>query len=132
MPQNFPSKIRTLYLAFDGKLVGRIELKQKVCEVVLRLPLDIQTFVTNSCWFVGSFDDAWAFAFNGNDLKDQHLIFLSDDLFTQDEKQIRYTIAHEIGHVVLKHRNSIGEVQTKEEIAKQEQEADAFAKQYNF
>ena len=28
---------------------------------------------------MGSMEDTWAFAFTGNDLKDQHLIFLSDE-----------------------------------------------------
>lgn len=79
---------------------------------------------------MGSFEEAWAFAFTGNDLKDQHLVFLSDELLMQDEKQIHYTIAHEIGHVVLNHKNSTLVKQTKEEIRKQEKEADEFAKEY--
>ena len=75
-------------------------------------------------------DDAWAFTFTGNDLKHKHLIFLSDDLLSQNVGQIRYSIAHEIGHVVLGHRNSILAGQTKEEIRKQEKEADAFVNQF--
>lgn len=75
-------------------------------------------------------DDAWAFTFTGNDLKDQHLIFLSEDLLAQHPRQIRFSIAHEIGHVILQHRNSTLERQTKEEIRKQEKEADTFAQQF--
>lgn len=66
----------------------------------------------------------------GNDLKNQHLIFLSDDLFRESPNQIRYTIVHEIGHVILGHRNSILERQSKVEIRIQEKEADDFAKQF--
>ncbi len=47
-----------------------------------------------------------------------------------DEEQIRYTIAHEIGHVLLGHRNSIIEKQSKAEISNQEREADEFARKY--
>jgi Zn-dependent peptidase ImmA (M78 family) len=43
-----------------------------------------------------------------------------------------YSIAHEIGHVILKHRNSTLVKQTKREIKKQEREADKFAKQFYF
>ncbi len=65
-----------------------------------------------------------------NGLKDQHLIFLSDELFMHGEDQIRYTIAHEIGHVILGHRNSVMEKQSKSEIYAQEKEADKFARKY--
>ena len=74
--------------------------------------------------------DTWAYAFHGNDLKNQHLIFLSDELFEEPENQIFYTILHEIGHILLSHRNSIGFQQTKAEIATQEEAADSFAYQY--
>jgi hypothetical protein len=122
--------VKKIYLAFDGKLVGNLRMKTFVCEVVLQLPKDMQNFVTNHCWFIGSFDDAWAFAFTGNDLKDQHLIFLSDALMNESNDQINYSIAHEIGHVVLHHRNSVLIKQTKDEIDRQEYEADMFAKKY--
>lgn len=113
-----------------GKLVGSYQMKVHVCEVVGRLPEEIQGIVTRNCWFLGSLEDAWAFTFTGNDLKDQHLIFLSDELLLQDEKQIHYSIAHEIGHVILGHKNSVLVKQSKGEIDKQEKEADAFAKQF--
>lgn len=48
----------------------------------------------------------------------------------QDKEQIQYTIAHEIGHVILKHKNSIGRMQTQSEIKIQEREADEFAREY--
>lgn len=79
---------------------------------------------------MSSMDDAFAYTFIGNDLKDQYLIFLGDDLLSQHAGQIRYSIAHEIGHVILGHENSVMRRQTKGEIAKQEKEADEFAKRY--
>ena len=79
---------------------------------------------------MSSMDDAYAFTFTGNDLKNQHLIFLSDDLLYQNISQIHYTIAHEIGHVILGHRNSTLSNQSKKEIKMQEKEADDFAKKY--
>lgn len=79
---------------------------------------------------MGSMDDAWGYAFTGNDLKNQHLIFISDDLLVQDSSQINYTILHEIGHVVLGHKNSTNYKQTPREISRQEKEADFFAKKY--
>lgn len=75
-------------------------------------------------------DDSFGYAFNGNDLKDKHLIFLSDVLFRESEYQIMYTILHEIGHIALNHKNSIQYKQNKEEIAAQELETDQFAKKY--
>lgn len=124
--------LKVIYDAFDGKLVGNAHMKKYVCETLLRMPNEVIGLVTRECWFMASMEDAWAFTFSGNELKNQHLIFLSDDLLSQDESQIHYTIAHEIGHVVLGHRNSVLIQQTKEEIQKQEKEADVFAKQYIF
>ncbi len=124
--------VREIYHAFDGKLVGTKFMKQWVCQVLAKMPDEIVDYVTGNCWFFGSMDDAWAFTFTGNDLKDHHLIFLSDDLLHQHPKQIMFSIAHEIGHVILKHRNSTLVKQSKEEIRLQETEADEFAKQFNF
>lgn len=126
----FSAKLADIFEKFKGKLVGNQFMQEAVCEVVLRLPEDMQEYVTEYCWFVGSIPDAWAFTFTGNDLSDQHLIFLSDHLLSQDISQIYYSIAHEIGHVVLGHRNSIFYKQSKKEINNQEKQADDFAKQY--
>lgn len=122
--------IKDIYLAFDGKLVGNKNMKMSVCETLLRMPPNIIEFVTKNCWFFASMDDAWAFTFTGNDLKNKHLIFLSDELLFQSNEEIQYTIAHEIGHVILGHRNSVLEKQSKEEIKKQESQAHDFAKKY--
>jgi hypothetical protein len=119
-----------IYLAFDGKLVGNFQMKKNVCETLTIMPRRIVNYITGNCWFFASMEDAWAFTFTGNDLKNKHLIFLSDDLMFQDEYQIKHTIAHEIGHVILKHRNSVLEQQSKEEIKKQEKEADNFVKMF--
>ena len=115
--------------ALGGRLVGTRAMKNYVAEAVALLPGEIQEFVTKTCWFLSSMDDAWASTFTGNDVNNQHLIFLSDDLLGQHPQQIRYTILHEIGHVVLGHRNAILANQSKREIRKQEKEADAFAKE---
>jgi hypothetical protein len=116
--------------AFGGRIVGNANVKRMVHLAVSKLPDNIAQQITKNCWFLSSEEDTFGYAFDGNDLKDKHLIFLSDILFHEDESQILYTIFHEIGHVVLKHRNSIKIKQTKEEIRKQEQEADSFAKRY--
>ena len=105
-------------------------MKMHVCEVVDLLTDDVISFVTKNVWFLSSLDDAWAFTFTGNDIKDQHLIFLSDELLVQDVSQIHFTIAHEIGHVIHNHRNSVLIPQTPEEIMQQEKEADTFALKY--
>jgi Zn-dependent protease with chaperone function len=124
------NKTKNIYYAFSGKLVGNKRMKIYVCLTLSLMPDRIITYITSHCWFFASMEDAYGFTFNGNDLKNQHLIFLSDDLLFQQDKQIQYTIAHEIGHVILLHRNSVLEKQTKEEIKKQEKEADEFAKKY--
>lgn len=127
---NFMNKDKVIYVAFDGKLVGNKKMKTAVCETLSLMTDEIIQEITNNCWFFASMEDAWAFTFTGNDLKDKHLIFLSDELLFQSENQIRYTIAHEIGHVILGHRNSVIERQAKEEVKKQENQADNFAKKY--
>lgn len=123
-------KIEDIYFAFNGKLVGNKEMKISVCETLFKMPDEIIDYITKNCWFFASMEDAWAFTFTGNDLKNRHLIFLSDELLFQENQLIQYTIAHEIGHVILGHRNSVLEKQTKKEIRKQELEADKFAKKY--
>lgn len=123
-------KKRELYKAFDGKLVGNFKMKQAVCDVLVNMPSEVVVFITKNCWFMSSINNSLAYVFKGNDLKDQFLIFLSDELFMQSKNQIRYTIAHEIGHVFLGHNNSTSYIQTREEIRRQEQEADIFARQY--
>jgi hypothetical protein len=121
---------REIYEDFQGKLVGTSHMKRSVCQTLTRMPDEIVALVTKNCWFLGSMKDAWGYTFTGNDLKNQHLIFLSDDLLNQNPEQIMFSIAHEIGHVILKHRNSTFVKQSKAEIRKQEQEADEFAKRF--
>ncbi len=121
---------REIYYSFGGKLVGTKRMQKYVCDVLSLMGEEIIEKITSTCWFVSSMEDAYGFAFTGNDLKDQHLIFLSDELFLQSDHQIKYTIAHEIGHVVLKHRNSTLIRQSKQEIRNQEKEADEFARGY--
>jgi len=123
---------REIYYAFEGKLVGTVFLKRCVCQTLAQMPDEIINFVTKNCWFMGSMKDAFAYTFTGNDLKNQHLIFLSDDLLNQNLEQIQFSIAHEVGHVILKHRNSTVVKQTKQEIRQQEKAADAFAEQFGF
>ena len=117
---------------FKGKLVGSGRMQKLVCETLLVFPKDIVDFVTSNVWFVTSFEDAWGFVLKVDELgaKGKHLIFLGDELFEQDHYAQKYEIAHEIGHVILKHRNAISAPQTKEEIAKQEKEAHEFAVKY--
>lgn len=118
-----------IHKALGYKLIGTKFLKEMVCQTLLIFPNETFDFITQHCWFVGSFEDGNAFTLRAGELKKgEYLIFLSDALFEQDEEQIRYTIAHEIGHVVLGHRNSIGKPQTRSEIRMQEREADAFAR----
>ena len=124
------AELVNIFTAFNGKLVGSKDMQRYVCEVVLWLPDELQDYITRNTWFLSSLEDAWAFTFTGNDLKDQHLVFLSDDLLSQHPQQITLSILHEIGHVVLEHRNSVLEKQSEEEIEKQEHEADTFVEKY--
>lgn len=122
--------IKEVRIAFGGKLLGNVFMKTVVCETVLLLPSEIIDYVTRNVWFFSTSDEAWAYTFDGNDAKDKHFIFLSHELLSQDKTQIEYTTLHEIGHVILKHSNSIGRRQTQSEIKIQEREADLFAKKY--
>ena len=121
---------RDILHAFSGRLVGKPLMKTSVCEAIALLPQKLIEYTTRNIWFISSPEYAWAFTFRGSDIKDQHLVVLSDELFSQEKPQIIYTIIHEIGHVVLNHKNSMGRMQTQNEIDKQEFEADEFAKKY--
>lgn len=117
--------------AFGHRLIGNKSVKRIVAQTLLIFPNNIIDFVTKHCWIVSSFEDGWAFTLKANDLKKgEYLIFLSDELLSESVDQIRYTLAHEIGHVILGHRNSIGKIQSKSEIRIQERQAHAFVKHY--
>ncbi len=122
------SRLSQIHRAFGGKLVGGSRMKHLVCQAVAQLPPRVSGYITRNCWFMGSLEDAWAFTFVGNDLQNQHLIFVSDELLRQPSEQIEFTLIHEIGHVILGHRNSIQVNQSRAEIGRQEREADAFAR----
>ena len=122
--------LKNIRQAFGGRLIGNLSMRKWVCETVILLPSEIVEYVTKNIWFISSPEDAWAFTFRGSDVKNQHLIVLSDELFKQSEDDIRYTIIHEIGHVILNHKNSMGFMQTESEIKMQEREADNFARKY--
>ncbi|MBI2011386.1 ImmA/IrrE family metallo-endopeptidase [Candidatus Daviesbacteria bacterium] len=115
---------------FRGKILGNQATKKIIAETLLLLPEKTIEDLSKHVWFMSSFDDAWAYTFRGNDLKGKKMIFLSDELLSQDKESIQFTILHEVGHVVLNHRNSINFRQTREEVNKQEQEADKFAFRY--
>ncbi len=122
--------LKNIRQAFGGRLIGNLSMRKWVCETVILLPSEIVEYVTKNIWFISSPEDAWAFTFRGSDVKNQHLIVLSDELFKQSEDDIRYTIIHEIGHVILNHKNSMGFMQTESEIKMQEREVDNFARKY--
>jgi hypothetical protein len=121
---------REIYKAFGGKLHVHKLLRDHVCRTVAQLPKELIDHITKHCWFLGSTEDAWAYTFRGDEIAGKHLIILTDLLLNQPDEDIEWTIMHEIGHVVLGHRNGILEPQTKAETTIQEQQADAFAKKY--
>lgn len=122
--------LTTLKKSFGGKLVATESTKNLICETILKLPEEMVIYLTKHCWFLSSTPDCWAYLFNGSDIPDKHLIFLSDELLKQPKPQIQYTILHEVGHLILKHQNSMGFKQSKKEIKQQEQAADHFAYKY--
>ncbi len=113
------------------RLIGSKYMKSMVIKTIRILPDEIANIISKQCWFVGSFEDGYAFVIRGDEIKkDEHLVFLSDELLKEKESQIMYSIVHEIGHVILGHRNSIGSIQSKAEIRRQEKEADEFSRKY--
>ena len=70
--------VREIYYAFGGKLIGTSFMKQQVCETLSTMPEEVISYITSTCWFTSSMDDAWAFAFTGDDLKGKSLIFFDD------------------------------------------------------
>lgn len=121
---------RELIKGFGGKLIAYDSHKKIIAQTLLKLPKEIIDYLIKTTWFLSSSPDSFGYTFNGNDIPNKHFIFLSDELFEQSMSQIQYTILHEVGHIILKHKNEIGFRQSKEEIRKQESEADEFAKKY--
>jgi hypothetical protein len=121
---------REIYRRFGGKLFGSRKMKNYVCRTLAKFPEDVIDHITDDCWFLGSTTDAWAYTFRGDEVAGKHLVILSDSLWDQPEADIIYTVAHEIGHVALGHKNAILEPQSKAQTAKQEKEARAFALKY--
>lgn len=125
--------VKEIERAFGHKLITNNYTKRIIIETIQLLPDEIIKKVTKNCWFISSFEDGWAFVLKGDEIKrNEYLIFLSDELIKEEEAQMRYTILHEIGHVILGHRNSIGEAQSKAEVRKQEREAHEFVRNYLF
>jgi hypothetical protein len=122
--------ITSVRKALGDKLIGSSYMREMVCKTILHLPAEQIEQVCRKVWFISSPEDSWAFTFRGADIKDRHLVFLSEELFAQNTNQITYTILHELGHVILNHRNAIGVTQTQSEINRQEKEADDFSKKY--
>ena len=121
---------RQIFQAFGGKIHGTRVMKDFVCRTLAKYPKDIIDHITTDCWFLGSTQDAWAYTFRGDEVRGKHLIILSDSLWEQPDEDIVYTIAHEIAHLVLGHRNAILAPQSKKETARQENEAHRFAMKY--
>lgn len=122
--------IEEIRWSFSGRLIGSQLMRDAVCKTLHFLPPSVIKYITSNVWFISSPEDAWAFTFRGSDVQGQYIIFLSDELFEENDKHVRYTILHEIGHILLRHRNSMGYKQSPKEVEKQEQEADHFAKKY--
>lgn len=122
-----PIEIKKL---LGGMLIGKPKTQTLICQALSLIPDDLVRKLTQTTWFISTPVNAWAMTFKGSDHPKDHLIFLSDELFTEDKSQIIYTILHEVGHVLLNHRNSIGFEQTQLEIKIQEREADQFARKY--
>lgn len=123
-------QIQEIKKAFGEKIIGSESTKKIICETLLSFPKEVINYVTKNVWFVSSFPDAWAFAFNGEELAGKHLVFVSDDLLKESKRQQHWTIAHEVGHIILGHKNSILEEQTEKQTFAQEKEADDFAGYY--
>ena len=120
-----------IYRAFGGKLHVNKRLQKRVLKVVAKLPDDLIRKVTQDCWILGSVEDGWAYVFRGDELKGKNLIIVGDILLKQPEEDIEWTIMHEIGHVILGHRNGILVTQSRSVTARQERDADAFAKEFS-
>ncbi len=115
---------------FGGKLIAYDLNKKIIAKTLLKLPKDLIDYLIKTTWFLSSSPESYGYTFNGSDIPNKHFIFLSDELFGELLSQIQYTILHEVGHIILKHKNEIGFRQSRQEIVKQESESDEFAKKY--
>ena len=121
--------VDTIEKKFRNKLVGSKRMQRLGCETLLIFPPNTVDYITKNAWFVSSFDDAWGFVLKIDELKEkgEYLIFLGDELFEQEKYAQHYEIAHEVGHIILKHRNAITQPQSEAETKRQERQAHEFA-----
>ena len=115
---------------FGSRLIGDDRSKKIICETLLLFPRAVVDYITRNVWFITPFDDAWSFTLEADGLASKSLVFLSDDLLRQDDDQIRYSIAHEIAHIMLGHRNPYGVIIRKGSDKRSETDADEFARYY--
>ena len=111
-------------------MVGDDQIKNLIYETLQIFPKQIVDYISDNVWFVSSFNDAWSFTLEADDLCGKAIVFLSDDLLRQDREQIKYSVAHEIAHVMLGHKNPYDSRPIKNQEKKYETSADEFAKYY--
>lgn len=99
-----------------------------VCETLCYFTPEETEKIQDNITFLAPHAGAWAYTSNKKMLK-ENLIVLNPLLLKKKPKQIMFTIAHEIGHVFLKHKGGLEGI-TNEEWKKQEKEADSFAKKH--
>src|SRR3989338_11181625 len=115
---------------FNTRLVGDEETKKIICETLLVFPKEVIDFVVKNVWFVSAFDDAWSFTLDSEELCGRTIVFLSDDLLRHSKERVTYSVAHEIAHIMLGHKNPYNAKLPQTTEKKFETGADEFAKYY--
>jgi Zn-dependent peptidase ImmA (M78 family) len=125
-----------VYDMFDGRLPDELrthklndDLRISLAQALTKMPKGIVEWARDNLIFVSSTGKP-AFCISRKLKPFKGIIFLSDCLRGYSEKKQAFIIAHEIAHFKLNHKCGISDKSTKEEIHKQQNEANELARKW--
>ena len=96
-----------------------------------KIAAEIVDWATMNILFLSSNDDSFAFFMNRKDWKHfKGFVVFCESLKNNSEEEQAFTVAHELAHVKLGHRSPILARLSQEETDRQEEKADALAKEW--
>lgn len=118
-------ELEEIHYGFGGWLDLATGFESVICKTLQKFSDKQIEYVQKNVWFITSTIHEWAFTVHKKHIP-KYLIFLSSDLKSETKEIQMFSIAHEIAHVLLKHKSPILDTLTEEETKKQEEDADNF------
>jgi hypothetical protein len=125
----FPNDLQITPETVD-KMIGGIHalsdyFRAAVCIALSKLPIDVIDFATEKIFWISSDEQRYAFVMNRDKYNDRKwFVVLSETMKELSDMVQWFFIAHEVAHCWLDHKNPIFDKLSKDEVARQENEAD--------